>query len=40
VGLLLLAPLAHGLVRWGMRRGGLWGRLVVIFGYTDTSADR
>jgi Undecaprenyl-phosphate galactose phosphotransferase WbaP len=37
-GLLLLAPLAQGLARWGMWRVGLWGRPVVIIGYTETSA--
>jgi Undecaprenyl-phosphate galactose phosphotransferase WbaP len=38
VGLLLLPPLAQGLVRWGLWRLGIWGRPVVVIGNKDTCA--
>jgi Undecaprenyl-phosphate galactose phosphotransferase WbaP len=32
MGLLLTAPLARSLVKWAMRRGGVWGKPVVVLG--------
>lgn len=38
IGLLVLALPVFGLVRWIVRRMGLWGRPVVILGYKETGS--
>jgi Undecaprenyl-phosphate galactose phosphotransferase WbaP len=38
LGLLLLAPLVRYVVKWVMKRTGLWGKPVVVFGAQDAGA--
>ncbi len=39
LGLLVLTPFARHLVRWGMKRVGVWGKPVVILGYKDAGTN-
>jgi Undecaprenyl-phosphate galactose phosphotransferase WbaP len=39
LGLLVLAPCAQNLIKWWMRKMGLWGKPVMILGYKEAGAN-
>jgi Undecaprenyl-phosphate galactose phosphotransferase WbaP len=38
LGLLFLSPVVQHLVRWGMKKAGLWGKPVITLSYKETGA--